>query len=120
MKITTFDPIIVSPKAEDLISVFGACVLEQQRVCGIDMRDVYYKEKDAWVDFLEAHACSSDEPGSLQVVFLLDGNIMNNTGIYVHNIKASEIEANYKKFKHLTSKESDYSQGDVKTRSQAK
>lgn len=105
---------------QDLISVFGACVLEQQRVCGIDMRDVYYKEKDAWVDFLEAHACSSDETGSLQVVFLLDGNIMNNTGIYVHNIKASEIEANYKKFKHLTSKESDYSQGDVKTRSQAK
>lgn len=80
----------------DLISVFKTCIIETQRVCGIDTRDMYFKKKDALIDFLMAHVCDESEPGSNQIVFLTDGNVLKYTGIYIKGIKASELEAKFK------------------------
>lgn len=80
----------------DIIGTFGVCLLKNQRICGVDMRDAYYKTKDAVVDYLTAHACDSDDADGLEVVFLVDGNILNRTGIKVKGIKASELESRYR------------------------
>lgn len=80
----------------DIIGTFGVCLLKNQRICGVDMRDAYYKTKDAVVDYLTAHACDSDDVDGLEVVFLVDGNILNRTGIKVKGIKASELESRYR------------------------
>jgi hypothetical protein len=105
----------------DMIGVFGCCVLEAQKVCGFDMRNLYYKKKDAIIDYIAEHQCDDDAEDGLEVVILVDGNITKRTGVYVNGIKSSELEREYKmilnkkKFESLT----DYKSGDIHNRSQA-
>ena len=37
-----------------------------------------------------------EQRGSMQVVFLKDGNVLNNTGIWVKGIEGSELETRLK------------------------
>ena len=103
----------------DMINIFGACILKQQRVCGINTKNMYYKKKDALIDYLMQYYIEDGEedPDALQIVFLTDANILKYTGIYVKNLDYDKLESVYK---GAMSKESDFTQGDVKTRSQAK
>lgn len=80
----------------ELIREFGFLVNKTMRVCGIDARRLHYKQKDALVDYLEAHVCDESEPGSMQIVFLQDSNILNNTGIWVKGIEGSSLETRIK------------------------
>lgn len=82
---------------QDLIATFGVCLLKNQRVCGIDTRNIYYKVKDAVVDYLTAHVCDWEDPDGLEVSFLTDANVLNRTGIKVKNVKAVEIEKRLKR-----------------------
>ena len=77
---------------QDLIATFGICLLKQQKVCGIDTRNIYYKVKDAVVDYLTTHVCDWEDPDGLEVTFLTDANVLNRTGIKVKNVRASELE----------------------------
>lgn len=106
----------------DLISIFGCCIIEAQKVCGIDTRDMHFRKKDALIDYLMHYICDEDDDGALQIVFLTDANILKYTGIYVKGISASEFEGKYKALMHSDTSESkmDFTEGDVKTRSQAK
>jgi DNA polymerase I-like protein with 3'-5' exonuclease and polymerase domains len=101
----------------DMINVFGTCLLKQQRVCGINTKNMYYKRKDALIDYLMKYLCDEDDPDGYQIVFLTDANILKYTGIYVKNLNSDKLEEAYK---NANGRESDYTQGDVKTRSQAK
>lgn len=105
----------------DLIGIFKACILEGQRICGIEVKDMYYKKKDAIIDFLMQYVCNEDEPGAMQIVFLTDANVLKYTGIYVAGLTSSALE---KKYKEIMSGKvgtgSNYNEGDIHTRSQAK
>jgi len=107
----------------DLIGIFGACVLEQQKICGIDTRNMYFKKKDAIIDYLMHYICDENDEGALQIVFLTDANVLNYTGIYVKGIVASKFEAQYKALlasEKAGSNENLYKDGDIDNRSQAK
>lgn len=69
----------------DMINVFGACILVQQRICGISTKNMYYKKKDALIDYLMQYMCDPEDPDGLQIVFLNDANVLNYTGVYVKN-----------------------------------
>lgn len=101
----------------DMINVFGACILMQQKICGINTKNMYYKKKDALIDYLMNYICDENDLGALQIVFLTDSNVLNYTGIYVKNLDNDELE---KAYKSANSRSSDFTQGDVKNRSQAK
>lgn len=101
----------------DMINVFGACILVQQRICGISTKNMYYKKKDALIDYLMQYMCDPEDPDGLQIVFLNDANILNYTGVYVKNLDNDKLEQAYR---NANSSGSDFTQGDVKNRSQAK
>ncbi|MBO5386784.1 MAG: hypothetical protein J6A59_01390, partial [Lachnospiraceae bacterium] len=101
----------------DMISIFGTCILAEKRICGLDTRKIYFKKIDAIVDYLMQYICEDDDPDGLQIVFLTDANILHYTGIYVKNLDAEAFD---KKVRLAMSKEVDFTEGDVKTRSQAK
>lgn len=115
---------IYGSSIRDLVSVFKACVLEHQKVVALDTRDLYFRKLDAIADFLNDYVVDETETGNedaCQIVFLTDGNVMKYTGIYVKGITQELLERVYKLIisgKNL--KESDFTAGDVKTRSQAK
>lgn len=108
----------------DYIGIFGTCILEKSRVCGIDTRNLHFRKRDAIIAYLMNYICDEDDPDGNQIVFLTDGNILKYTGIYVKGLKASELEANYKIFlnnsKAVKGDDSDYQNGDIDNRSQAK
>lgn len=101
----------------DMINIFGSCILKQQRICGINTKDMYYKKLDALVDYLMEYVCDESDPDALQIVFLTDANILKYTGIYVKNLDPDKLDEAYK---GANNKESDFTKGDVKNRSQAK
>ena len=101
----------------DMINIFGACILAQQRICGISTKNMYYKKKDALVDYLLQYLCDESDPDGLQIVFLNDANVLNYTGIYVKNLDNDKLE---KAYKNANATGSDFTQGDVQNRSQAK
>lgn len=101
----------------DMINIFGACILPQQKVCGINTKNMYYKKKDALIDYLMQYLCDENDEGALQIVFLTDANVLKYTGIYVKDLDQDKFETAYKS---ANTKESDYTQGDVNNRSQAK
>lgn len=101
----------------DMINVFGACILTQQKICGISTKNMYYKKKDALIDYLVQYMCEPDDPEGLQIVFLSDANVLNYTGIYVKNLDNDKLE---KAYRNANNSGSDFTQGDVKNRSQAK
>lgn len=79
----------------DLISTFKIYMIKN-KVIGIDTKDMYYKTKDAVVDYLSAHVCDEDDPDGMEIVFLTDANVLNRTGIKVKNISLKELEHRYK------------------------
>lgn len=101
----------------DMINVFGACILVQQRICGISTKNMYYKKKDALIDYLMQYMCDPEDPDGLQIVFLNDANVLNYTGVYVKNLDNDKLEQAYR---NANNSGSDFTQGDVKNRSQAK
>lgn len=114
---------VFGSSVHDLIGIFGTCVLEQQKICGIDTRNLYYKKLDAIIDYLMNFVCDEDDDGALQVVFLTNANVLNYTGIYVKSVKASEFEAKYKAFLRndkIDVNKDAYKEGDIDNRSQAK
>lgn len=106
---------------QDLIATFGACILPGQHICGLDVRNIYFKKLDALIDFLTSYLCNPDDEGALQIVFLNNANILKYTGQYVKGIRASEFETEYKTLmakKHFDT-EWEKNQGDINNRAQA-
>ena len=107
----------------DLIGVFGACILQKQKICGIDVRNMYYRKKDAIIDYLLKYVCEPEDEGAVQIVWLGAGNVLTHTGIYIKGITPSEFEKQYKKIMrtHYDANSGDsYKNGDIDNRSQAK
>lgn len=106
----------------DLINIFGTCILEKQKICGINTKDLYYKKKDAIIDFLLNYVCDENEKDATQVVFLTDANVLKYTGIYISGLSATTLENKYKEIlKGRVAKDSSsYTEGDIHNRSQAK
>ena len=106
----------------DMIDIFGVCLLDKQRICGIKVKDLYYKKLDALLDYLSKYICDEEDASGYELVFLKDSNILNHTGVKVKGLSNDALEKTYKAIisgKRVI-KDSDYTEGDVKTRSQAK
>lgn len=80
----------------DLINSFGVCVLRSKRICGINMKGIYYKKKEAIVNYL-ADRYTEDEANGFRVCFLLDGNVLKNLDVYVSNVNQTELDILYNK-----------------------
>lgn len=85
---------------QDIIKAFGTCVIEELGICGVDMSSLYYVKKNAIIDYLCERQCKPEDAESMEVVFLLAGNVLKRTGIYVKNVDSSALEA---RFKYMTS-----------------
>lgn len=101
----------------DFIKTFGTCILADQRMFGIDTRYASNRKINAIAEYLNNKQCDPEDFGALQVVFLTPANVLERTGVYVRNIDPDELNKMIAQFEH---KNSDYTEGDVKNRSQAK
>jgi DNA polymerase I-like protein with 3'-5' exonuclease and polymerase domains len=108
----------------DMIDTFGACLLRKQRICGVNIKDMYFRKRNALIDELANFECNKSEDNeyliddnSYQLVFLNDANQLNYTGVWLHNINPDRLDRIYRLNNYS---ETDYTKGDVKTRSQAK
>lgn len=81
---------------QDLIRVFGYVASKSRKLCGIDTNKLNRKQRDVIVDFLEEHLCEPEDEGSMQIVFLQEAGILNNTGLYVKGIDGSSLETRIK------------------------
>lgn len=81
---------------QDIINIFGCCVLVPQKLCGINIKGYNWKQVDLIIEFLVKYECEKDDPDALRIVFLKDGNVLKYVDFWVKNIKASELEAQYK------------------------
>lgn len=81
---------------QDIINIFGCCVLVPQKLCGINIKGYNWKQVDLMIEFLVKYECEKDDPDALRIVFLKDGNVLKYVDFWVKNIKASELEAQYK------------------------
>lgn len=78
---------------QDIISQFGYVVSVGHKACGIDMRVIGYKQKDAVVEFLTDHICDKDDPDALEIIFLQDAGILFRSGQWVKGIEGSKLAA---------------------------
>lgn len=101
----------------DLINTFGVCMSKQNNICGINMKDMYYKKRDTLIDYISKFVVDKEDNGAMQVVFLNDSNVLKYTGIYVKGIDYDELEFVYK---HSKPRDVSYAEADVENRSQAK
>ena len=85
--------VVYGATIHEIIKQFNLFVSVRQRVCGVNLNAFNYKQKEEIVEFLSEHTCTEDAPGSMEVVFLQEANILNRTGIYVNNIDGSALEA---------------------------
>lgn len=81
---------------QDLIRVFGFVASKSRRVCGVDITKLNRKQKDGLIDYLDSHVCDEEDEGSMQIVFLQESNILNNTGVWVRGIDGSQLETRIK------------------------
>lgn len=79
----------------DIIAQFGICVINHAHICGIDVRNIYYKNLDNIINYLTKHQCDESDPEALQVVYLKPGNILQKLPVFVKNINSESLENIY-------------------------
>lgn len=79
----------------DIIAQFGICVINHAHICGIDVRNIYFKNLDNIINYLIKHQCDESDPEALQVVYLKPGNILQKLPIFVKNINSESLENIY-------------------------
>lgn len=84
--------VLYGSSINDIIGIFGTCVLEDRKVCGIDTRNIYYKVRDNIIDYITTKLCDENDAGAMQVVYLTTGNILKNTGIFVKGIDGDYLD----------------------------
>ena len=84
---------------QDMISIFGCCILVPHKLCGLDIRGYGFRQIDAMVNYIAQFSCEPDDPDAKRVVFLKEGNVLKYTDVYVKNIKSSELEKQYKEIR---------------------
>lgn len=87
------DNCIFGVKINDIVREFGYLISTQKKLCAIDMTDRTYKEREAIVVYMSNRKCEPDEEGALEIAFLLPGNVLNNTGVYVKDVTEASIRA---------------------------
>ena len=102
---------------QDIISIFGCCILKEARVCGINTKNLGFRKKDAIIDFLMKYLCEKEDKDAMQIVFLKDNNVLSYTGYYVKGITSAELDKMYNSNRE---KQVSYAEGDIDNRSQAK
>jgi hypothetical protein len=105
---------------EDLLNSFDVVLLKGgKRICGINTKGITYSQNSNLAEYLSTRICDSEDDGAVQIVFLNANNIVKYTGVYV---QSADIDANVIK-SIITNKKtnySDYTEGDVNNRSNAK
>lgn len=84
---------------QDMINIFGCCILVPHKLCGLDIRGYGFRQIDAMVNYIAQFSCDPDDQDAKRVVFLKEGNVLKYTDVYVKNIKSSELEKQYKEIK---------------------
>lgn len=88
--------VLYGSSTHDLIRIFGFVVSKTLRICGVDITKLSYRQRDKLIRYLEGYVCEMEDEGSMEIVFLLDSNIIKNTGVWVKGIEGSEIETRIK------------------------
>ena len=75
----------------DLINQFGYFVSVKKRVCGVKLSGLSKKRVSQIADYLQSKVVDKTNEGSMEVCFLMEGNILKRSNIYVSNIDANKI-----------------------------
>ena len=74
------------------------------------------------IKYYSGSSDDDEKPSGYEVVFLTDGNVLQHTGVWINNLNQDELEKQYKLI--VSGKKvqvnTDYSEGDIDNRSQAK
>lgn len=79
----------------DIIAQFGICVINHAHICGIDVRNIYFKNLDNIINYLMKHQCDESDPDALQVAYLKPGNILQKLPVFVKEINSESLENIY-------------------------
>lgn len=88
--------VVYGATIQDLIAQFGFFVSPDYKVCGINSMHLSYTKKDELVEYLYSHICDYEDEGSMELVFLQEGNILMRTGLFVNKINGSDVETRMK------------------------
>lgn len=88
---------VYGANVKDLIKAFGVCVLAKQKLCGINMANMYYLKKNDIIEYLADRATDEDDDRGLEVAFLNESNVLVRPGIKVVGVRQSELEEIYKR-----------------------
>jgi hypothetical protein len=83
--------VVYGTKIYDIIKAFKCAVLPSKKVIGLDVSDLYYKNRESMIDYVTSKVCDENEDGSMEVVLLTNSNVLNRTGIYVKDINEVEL-----------------------------
>lgn len=78
---------------QDLIRTFGFFVSKNRQVCGVDITKLNNVKRKKVVDYLYGHICDKSDAGAMEIIFLMAGNILCRTKVYVNGIDGSDVEA---------------------------
>ena len=90
-KIIDNDDSLFGSSVADLIREFGYFISPKKKICGVNVIGLSQKKKKELVEYLTTKAVDREQEGSMQLVFLRDGNLLHRTEVYVSNIDTDKI-----------------------------
>ena len=85
--------VVYGTSIHDIIKTFKYVELPSKKLLGLDVTDLYYKNREDMIDYLSAHVCEEDDEGAMEVTLLSNANVINRTGLYVNNIEENKLRA---------------------------
>ena len=85
--------VVYGTSIHDIIKTFKYVELPSKKILGLDVTDLYYKNREDMIDYLSAHVCEEDDEGAMEVTLLSNANVINRTGLYVNNIEENKLRA---------------------------
>lgn len=82
----------------DIIRIFGACILESKKICGINVSGINNKKKESIIDLITKYSTfDTSNSDACRLVFLKEGNVLYETDVYISGISQDELRRGYMK-----------------------
>ena len=95
-KIIKEDDEVYGSSIKDIIRTFKIAIIPSKHILGIHSEDLHYLTIDRLAEYVEKHVCNIEDMEEndeyYEVEFLVAGNVLRQTGIYINNIDEEEIE----------------------------
>jgi len=96
-KLVDEDNKIYGTSLQDIIRIFGACILDVKNICGIMVSGLSNKQKEMLIDYISSYITEDSTENSKRLIFLKDGNLLYDTKVYVRGISQDSLIKQYRK-----------------------